>query len=58
MQNLSHPHVAPTYGAKAQYVELKAPSIPLDKDGQKYIQAVTGTLLYYSRAVTQLCLLH
>ncbi len=25
--------------------------MPLDKEGQKYIQSVTGTLLYYSRAV-------
>jgi hypothetical protein len=32
-------------------VEQEAPSIPLDKEGQKYIQAITGTLLYYSRAV-------
>ncbi len=32
-------------------MELEAPSIPLDKDRQKYIQAVTGKLLYYSCAV-------
>ena len=51
LQNSPHPHVAPTYGAKAQYVETKDPSIPLDKEGRKYIQAVAGTLLYYSRAV-------
>ncbi len=51
LQNSPHPHVAPTYGAKAQYVENEAPSTPLDKEGQRYIQAVTGTLLYYSRAV-------
>jgi hypothetical protein len=50
-QNSPHPHVAPTYGAKAQYVEPEVVSTPLDKEGQKYIQAVTGTLLYYSRAV-------
>ena len=50
-QNSPHPHVAPTYGAKAQYVKLEVVSTPLDKEGQKYIQAVTGTLLYYSRAV-------
>ncbi len=43
MQNSPHPHVAPTYSAKVQYVELEAPSIPLDKDGEKYIQAITGT---------------
>ncbi len=51
LQNSPHPHVAPTYGAKVQYVEAESPSIPLDKEGQKFIQAVTGTLLYYSQAV-------
>ena len=51
LQNSPHPHVAPIYGAKAQYVEMDIPSAPLDKEGQKLIQAVTGTLLYYSRAV-------
>ncbi len=43
--------MAPTYGAKAQYAEMETPSIPLDKEGQKLVQAVTGTLLYYSQAV-------
>jgi hypothetical protein len=51
LQNSPHPHIAPTYGAKAQYVEPEVISAPVDKEGQKYIQAVTGTLLYYSRAV-------
>jgi hypothetical protein len=32
-------------------VEPDTPSTPLNKEGQQYIQAVTGTLLYYSRAV-------
>jgi hypothetical protein len=50
VQNSPHPHVAPTYGAKAQYVEVEEPSELLDKARQKYIQAVIGTLLYYSRA--------
>jgi len=49
LQNSPHPHVTPTYGAKAQYVEEETPSILLDKEEKKYIQAVTGT--YYSRAV-------
>ncbi len=43
--------MAPAYSAKVQYVETKDLSIPLDKEGQKYIQAIIGTLLYYSRAV-------
>ncbi len=34
-----------------QYVEPDTPSTPLNKKVQKYIQAVTGTLLYYSHAV-------
>ncbi len=51
LQFSPHPHVAPTYGAKVQYAELEEPSEPIDKEGQKYIQAVVGTLLYYSRAV-------
>ena len=51
VQNSPHPHIAPTYGAKAQYIEAEDIGTPLDKEGQKYIQAVTGTLLYYSRAV-------
>ncbi len=32
-------------------MEQKTPNILLDKKRQKYIQAVMGTLLYYSRAV-------
>ena len=51
LQNSPHPHIAPTYGAKAQYVEIEQPTSLLDKEGQKFVQAVTGTLLYYSRAV-------
>ena len=51
IQNSPHPHVATNYGAKAQYVEPVEVSPPLDKEKQKYVQAVVGTLLYYSRAV-------
>ncbi len=32
-------------------MEPDTPSILLNKEGQQYIQAVTGTLLYYSHAV-------
>jgi hypothetical protein len=32
-------------------MEPDTPSILLNREGQQYIQAVTGTLLYYSRAV-------
>jgi hypothetical protein len=51
LQFSPHPHVAPTYGAKTQFVEPEVQSAPLNKEGQKYVQAVVGTLLYYSRAV-------
>jgi hypothetical protein len=51
LQYSPHPHVAIAYGAKSQYVEDETPSSPLNKDEQKYIQAVVGMLLYYSRAV-------
>ena len=35
LQNSPHPHVAPTYRAKVQYVKLEELSEPLDKVGQK-----------------------
>jgi hypothetical protein len=50
-QNSPHPHAITIYGAKAQFVTAADDSPPLDKAGQKFIQAVTGTLLYYARAV-------
>jgi len=50
-QDSPHPHVTPIYGAKAQYAEKDDTAPALDAEGKKYIQAVTGTLLYYARAV-------
>ena len=50
-QNSPYPHVAPSYGAKAQYVEVEEPSAPLSKEGHKFVQVVVGTLSYYARAV-------
>jgi hypothetical protein len=35
MQNSPHPHVAPTYGAKVQFVEAEAPSVTLDAEKKK-----------------------
>jgi hypothetical protein len=46
-----HQHVAPTYGARAQYVEPEKASHLLDITDKTYVQAVTGTLLYYAWAV-------
>ena len=39
------------YGAKKQYVKEENDSPVLSKEDMKYIQAVTGTLLYNARAV-------
>ncbi len=41
----------PQYGAKTQYAKEENESPPPLKEETKYIQAVTGTLLYYARAV-------
>ena len=50
-QNSPHRHVTPNYGARAQYVEADNPGLLLDKTQKTYVQAITGTLLYYARAV-------
>ncbi len=50
-QNSPHPHVIPQYGTKNQYASDANTSPPLNKEETKYIQAVTGTLLYYGRVV-------
>jgi hypothetical protein len=51
IQNSPHPHVPPNYGAKTQYAMEEIDSPVLSKEDTKYIQAVTGTLLYNARAV-------
>jgi hypothetical protein len=50
-QNSPHPHVIPQYGTKIQYASDADTPPPLNKEETKYIQAVTGTLLYYGLAV-------
>ena len=50
-QHQPHPHTPIRYGAKQQFAEPQDVSPQLDKAGQKYIQEVCGTLLYYARAV-------
>jgi hypothetical protein len=50
-QHQPYPHVKPTYGAKAQYMEDVNTSLPLDKQGKKYVQEVIGTFLYYACCV-------
>ena len=49
-QHQPHKHVVPTYGKTIQYAQVDdSPSI--DKDSKTFIQQVSGTFLYYARAV-------
>jgi hypothetical protein len=50
-QNAPHKHTPPNYGGKTQYAKPEQPSRLLDKVEKTYVQAVTGTLLYYARLV-------
>ena len=50
-QDQPHPHVKPTYGAKVQYAAGKDESPAVSPKEKKFIQKVTGTFLYYARAV-------
>ena len=46
-----HKHVIPTYGAKVQYAKDADTSPKLGPTDKLFIQQVTGTFLYYARAV-------
>ena len=50
-QDQLYQHVIPNYGAKIQYAVGPDGTALLDKDGKKFVQQVTGTFLYYARAV-------
>jgi hypothetical protein len=50
-QNQPYPHNPKQYGSKAQYVEDEDKSALLGKEDKKFIQEVTGTFLFYARAV-------
>jgi hypothetical protein len=50
-QNAPHEHTPPNYGGKTQYAKPEQPSRLLDKVEKTYVQAVTGTFLYYARSV-------
>ena len=52
-----HQHAVPVYGAKIQYSKLADPSPKLCDKDEKFIQQVTGTFLYYARAVDATMLL-
>ena len=46
-----HKHTAPVYGSTVQYAKPEDTTQQLDKAGKLFIQQVTGTFLYYARAV-------
>jgi hypothetical protein len=50
-QNQPYPHVPPKYGAKVQYAMPEDTSPKLSKEDKKFIQEVTGTFLFYARAI-------
>lgn len=50
-QNQPYPHNPKKYGQKMQYSEPIDESPLLNKDDKKFIQEVTGTFLFYTRAV-------
>ena len=52
-----HQHAIPVYGAEIQYTKLVDTSVTLGDEYKKFIQQVTGTFLYYARAVDATILL-
>ena len=44
-------HVLPVFGRTVQHAKEEDTSPKLDKEGIKFVQQVTGTFLYYARAV-------
>ena len=51
LQDQPYPHVNPTYKAKAQYAIDTDPSPLLTPAQNKFFQEVTGTFIYYARAI-------
>ena len=50
-QDQPHAHLQTIYGAKKQYAPDDDDSPLLSKADKKFVQEVTGTCLYYARAV-------
>ena len=46
-----HKHTVPVYGSTVQYAKPDNTTTPLDKAIKLFVQQVTGTFLYYARAV-------
>lgn len=59
-QNQQNPHIPPKYRAKVQYAELEDIRTTLNKDDKQFIKEVTGTFVFYTRAIdsTMLMVLH
>ena len=51
LQLQPYPHINPTYCAKVQYAETTDVFPPLSKEDMFFAQEITGTFLYYARAV-------
>ena len=50
-QDQPYPHVPPNYGASKQYAKAADNSPPLQKEGKTFVMQVTGTFLFYARAI-------
>ena len=50
-QHQPYPHVHPNYGQKIQYAPQTNKEPLLNKQQTKFMQDVTGTFLYYARAI-------
>ena len=51
VNNQPHKHAIPVYGRKIQHAKEEDTTPKLDKHKTKFVQQVTGTFLYYARAV-------
>ena len=51
VNNQPHKHAIPVYGRKIQHAKEEDTTPKLDKHKKKLVQQVTGTFVYYSRAV-------
>ena len=50
-QDQPYQHIVPNYGAHQKFSVVPYATALLEKDGDKLVQQVTGTFLYYARAV-------
>ena len=51
LRDQPHRHEVPVYGSTVQYAKQDDTSPKLDAAKKKFVQQVTGTFLYYARAV-------